>query len=455
MLLCKRGCGCYRSCVTQADSTPPARQLDRKEIFGWAMFDFANSSFTTVMITAYFGFYFKDQIVGEAGNGSTLWGAAMSLSQLLVILTAPLLGALADFSGAKKKFLLVTYLGCSLGTMALGLAGPGDIALAMLLFIAANVCYSSGENFVSAFLPEIAPPEVMGRISALAWSLGYFGGIGALLLSVFILGLNDSAHRFIWVMVGAWFLLAGLPTFLFVRERRKHDPMPPGQTIATIGFHRLGRTLRQVRHFRQLFRFLVTYMTYGCGVFAVVAFAGIIGKDMLQFSDTMLGVFLIVTNVLAAVGALAGGLVQDRLGTRTAIISALVVWLLALALILCIREPAAGEAPSESAKFIIWIVGVLVGLAMGATFATSRAFVGLLSPADRSAEFYGLWGLFGKLGYMIGPFAFGFMSDQFGSRPAILMLAGFFLVGIAMMLTINEKEGRATAVAEGPDVVPV
>ncbi|MFG0252642.1 MAG: MFS transporter, partial [Phycisphaerales bacterium JB038] len=416
--------------MSQATSTPPARRLDRKEIFGWAMFDFANSSFTTVMITAYFGAFFKDQIVGEAGNGSTLWGAAMSLSQLLVILTAPLLGALADFSGAKKKFLLVTYLGCSLGTMALGLAGPGDIALAMLLFIAANVFYSSGENFVSAFLPEIAPPEMMGRISSIAWGLGYFGGIGALLLSVFILSLNDSAHRFVWLMVGAWFLLAGLPTFLFVRERRKHDPMPPGQTMATIGFHRLGRTLRQARRFRQLFRFLITYMIFGCGVFAVVAFAGIIGKDMLGFSDTTLGIFLIVTNVLAAAGALTGGVLQDKLGSRPAIISALIIWLVAVALILVIEATAEGESAGAAARTIIWVVGVLVGLAMGATFAASRAFVGLLSPADRSAEFYGLWGLFGKLGYMIGPFVFGALHDSVGARAAILVLGVFFILGI-------------------------
>ncbi len=439
--------------MSLAQLQPVARRIHKKEVFGWSMFDFANSSFTTVIITAYFGAFFKDTIVGEAGAGSTLWGLSLSLSQFVVIVSAPLLGALADFSGAKKKFLLATYLGCSLGTIALGLAGPGDVALAMLLFILANICYSSGENFVSAFLPEIAPPEKMGRVSSIAWGLGYFGGIGALLLAVGIFALNPEAHRWVWVMVGVWFLLAGLPTFVFVPERKRREAMPEGQTIATIGFHRLGQTLRQVKRFRQLFRFLFTYMVYGCGVFAVVAFAGIIGKDMLGFSDTTLGIFLIVTNVLAAAGALGGGWLQDKLGSRTAIVSALVVWIIATGLILFIRERADGEAASASARVIIWIVGVLVGLAMGATFATSRAFVGLLSPENKAAEFYGLWGLFGKLGAMVGPFAFGYMNDAFGSRPAILALGGFFVLGIVGMTMIDEKEGRAAAITDEPERV--
>ena len=200
-----------------------AVELDKKAVFGWSMFDFANSSFTTVMVTAFFSLYFMNEVVPASSDGTdrgpALWGLAVAISQAIVILSAPLLGALADFSGAKKKFLFATYLGCAALTIALGFfAQPGAVALTMALFIGANVCFSSGENFVSAFLPEIAPPHLIGRISGLAWGLGYVGGIGSLLLSVYLLsdaGLGEAGYPWVWVMIGFWFLLAGIPTFLF------------------------------------------------------------------------------------------------------------------------------------------------------------------------------------------------------------------------------------------------
>ncbi len=416
------------------------------------MFDFANSSFTTVMITAYFAVYFTEYVVGPDGTGLALWGTAIFASQFIVILTAPLLGALADFSGAKKRFLFVTYIGCAAGTILLGLAGPGDIVLAMALFVAANVCFSSGENIISAFLPEIAPSNMMGRISAIAWGLGYFGGIGALLVAVVILKtLGEGGYPWVWLMVGGWFLLAGIPTFLFVKERRQGETLPAGQTIWTVGFHRLARTLREIRRFKHLFRFLVTYMIYGSGVFAVITFAGIIAKDMLGLTDAQLGIYLIVLNVTAAIGAIAGGLIQDWIGSRPAILLALSGWLAALVIVMLIATPGEGQSPSTGTMVLFWIAGNLIGLSMGATFSASRALVGLLSPEDRSAEFYGLWGLFGKLGYMIGPATFGVLSDieSVGTRGAIAALGVFFIVGFVLMFTVNVAEGRAAARSDG------
>ena len=416
--------------------------VDRKEIFGWSMFDFANSSFTTVILTAFFSVYFKDVIVGNSDTGKMLWGIAIGISQAIVVLSAPLLGAVADFSGAKKKFLFVTYLLCSLATMALGLITPGHVIFAMSLFIVANVSYSSGENFVSAFLPEIAPPEMMGRISAIAWSLGYMGGLGALVASLGILSVtHGEGHRYIWLMVGLWFFLAGLPTFMFVRERHKREPMPVGQTIYTIGFYRLARTLRELARFRQLFLFLITYMIYGAGIFAVIGFASIIARELLHFTDTNMGVFMIVLNITAAIGALLGGWAQDRIGSKAAILISLSCWILALLFVLGISPPGK-EGPTQSAVVLFWIAGNIVGLSMGATYSASRALVGLFSPEDRTAEFFGLWGLFGKLGAAIGSLTFGIVSAGAGLHVAILVLGAFFLTGFLLMLTVNVDQGR-------------
>jgi UMF1 family MFS transporter len=431
----------------------PEVKLDKKAVFGWAMFDFANSSFTTVMVTAFFSLYFMEQIVPASADGSdrgpALWGLAVAISQATVILTAPLLGALADFSGAKKKFLFFTYFGCAVLTLALGVfARPGAVVVSMVLFIGANICFSSGENLISAFLPEIAPTKLVGRISGLAWGLGYIGGIGALLLSVLILsdaGLGEGGYPWVWVMTGTWFLLAGLPTFLFVKERHQKETLPEGQTLWSVGFHRLGRTLREGTRFAQLFRFLLTYTIYVSGVTAVVNFASKIAAEALRFTTTELGVFLIVLNVTAVVGAVGGGWLQDRIGSRRTILLALCGWLAALVLAALVDTPGPGETAAQGTVTLFWVAGNLVGLSMGMTFASSRALVALFSPEDRAGEFFGLWGLFGKLGAIIGPFTFGILASLFGLRIAVLSLGLFFLTGLILMRFVDEEEGRRAA----------
>lgn len=440
-------------------SEPAPIKLDRKAIFGWSMFDFANSSFTTVMVTAYFSLYFSEILVpagadGGHEHGYNLWGIANAVSQIIVIATAPLLGALADFSGSKKKFLFISYIGCCLLTVALGFVTPGKVLLGMTIFIVANFFYSSGENFVGGFLPEIAPPEKMGWISGMAWGIGYIGGIGALILSVVILGSDPSEarYRFVWMMMGAWFFLAGIPTFLFVKERHQHETMPPGQNIATVGFFRLGRTLKQSLRFRQLFKFLFIFVLIYAGLQAVVSFASIIARHTLDFSTTQLGIFLIVTNLVAVGGAFGWGWLQDKIGSRWAIILSLAVWVIALGLVLSIKEVPEGSAAPQSAITVFWIAGCFVGIGMGATSSSCRALVGLFSPEDRAGEFFGLWGLFGKLGCVVGPWLFGFMTERFDMRQAIMTLGSFFIISAFLMLFINEKEGRAAARAENAEL---
>lgn len=426
--------------------------VDKKAIFGWSMFDFANSSFTTVMITAYFSIYFVNQLVGKSKldlfgwslGGEALWGFCQGISQSLVIVTAPLLGALADFSGNKKGFLFITYVGCALFTFLLGFVHPGQVVMGMTLFIIANIAFSSGENFISAFLPEIAPPRLMGKISGVAWGVGYIGGIGSLLLSVAILALVKDGYPYVWMMIGAWFFIAGLPTFMYVPERHKKEVMPPGQTMWTVGFHRLKETWIHRRTFHQLSRFLWIFAIFTSGVNAVVVFAALIAKDVMHFNETQLGLFLIVINVSAVIGAFGSGPLADKFGSRQGILGALAMWLLALIFASLIRVQP-DTAPSTLTTVLFWIVGNMVGAAMGATYSASRALVGKFSPIARAGEFFGLWGMFGKLGAVIGPVSFGLMVNEFGLRVSILALGVFFIVGFAAMFMIDEVDGLRAA----------
>lgn len=437
--------------MAQDNSVP----LDRKAVFGWAMFDFANSSFTTVMVTAYFSLYFQKVLVppaadGSISHGSFLWGLAQSISQTLVILTAPLVGALADFSGSKKRFLFVTYIGCSLLTCALKLVGPGEVGLGMTLFILANIFYSSGENIVGAFLPEVAPQHLMGWISGLAWGLGYIGGIGSLLLAWIILKVmgTEAGYPWVWVMIGLWFLIAGAPTFLFVHEKQQPESLPPGQTLATVGFHRLWETFQQARRFRQLFRFLLIFIVISTGVTAVIAFASIIADQTLQFDETQLAEFLIWCNLVAVPGAWFWGWLQDKIGSRAAIRLSLLCWVIALVLVIFIKPVPEGGTPSPRDTVMFWVAASFVGVGMGATSSSCRALVGLFSPVDRSGEFFGLWGLASKLGSVIGPYSFGQLSALFDDiRVAEGVVGCTFIISFLLMSLVNEQEGRAAGSA--------
>jgi len=203
----------------------------KREVFGWAMYDFANSGYTTVVLTAVFSAYFVGGVAGGAPWATLAWTAALSVSSLLVMLTMPALGAFADLRAAKKRLLALSTLGCVLTTAALGWAGPGDVALAVVAIVLSNLFYSWGESLVAAFLPELARPDSLGKVSGWGWSFGYFGGMLTLGLSLaWVLGAQargEPASQFVpvtmWI-TAAVFALASLATFALLKERAQPEP---------------------------------------------------------------------------------------------------------------------------------------------------------------------------------------------------------------------------------------
>ena len=404
--------------------------VKRREIFGWAMFDFANSSYTTVIVTVAFSVYFTKLVAPGAGADWT-WSIGVGISNLIVLVTAPIIGAIADGSGRKKLFLAATYLVCVVGTAALYLVMPGQVILGLALFVISNVAFSYGENFAGAFLPEISTPDNIGKISGFGWGLGYFGGLGSLVLIMPLIKpgftLENLANlRLSWVMTAVFFLVAGLPTMILLKERARRGDKLSVVGYTRQGFERLLSTARALKHFSELARFLGVFFIYNCGLMAVIAFSAIYADLIYLF---------IVLQLSAAAGALLFGWVQDRLGAKLTVQVTLALWI-----------AVSGGAYLATTKQEFWVVALAAGLGIGSLQSASRAIVGLFSPPSKSGEFFGFWGLAQRAAYVVGPFAFGGISSLTGSqRSAILVNGAFFVLGMVAMSWISIARGRAAA----------
>ena len=426
--------------TTRASLAPGVRP---REVWSWAMYDFANSGYTTVVITAVFNAYFVAEVAGNAPWATFAWTCALAVSYALVMISAPLLGAYADARAAKKRLLVFTTIGCIVFTAALAAVGRGDLVSAIILIILSNFFFGSGENLIAAFLPELAQGEAMGRVSGWGWSLGYLGGLvslGACLAYVtWAQAQGMAASEFVPVtmlITAAIFALASLPVFVFLRERAA--PATNASGIARDAFARLRQTLKHAQRYADLRRFLVCLVFYQAGIQAVIALAAIYAQQVMGFTTRDTIFLILVVNITAALGAFAFGQIQDRLGHVRTIVLTLVGWIAAVLLAYLAQGPA-----------LFWVAANLVGLCLGSSQSAGRALVGYLSPPGRSAEFFGLWGLAVKLSSILGPITYGLVTWLSGGdhRLAILITGVYFVIGIAIIAGLNTARGRAAALA--------
>lgn len=415
--------------------------VKKREVWAWAMYDFANSGYTTVVITAVYNAFFVAVIAGNAAWASFAWSAALAVSYAAIMVTGPLLGAYADQHGAKKKLLLVSTLGCVVGTLLLAWPAPGQVALAMGLIALSNFFFGTGENLIAAFLPELARGRAMGRVSGWGWGLGYFGGLLVLALALAyvsqVQAAGGGAEAFVpgvLFITAGLFMLCALPTFLFLQERTQPRPLAAG--FVRDAFRQVAGSLGHARHYRDLFRFLICIVFYQAGIQAVIALAAIYAQQAMHFDTKQTIQLVLVVNVTAAIGALIFGHVQDRIGHKRAIGFTLIGWLFMVALAYTATEPI---------RF--WLAANIAGFCLGASQSAGRAFVGYLSPAAYRAEFFGLWGLAVKLSSILGPITYGAAVWVTGGqhRPAMLSLGVFFLIGLALLWGVDVERGRRTA----------
>jgi UMF1 family MFS transporter len=419
----------------------------RREVAAWAMFDFANSGYTTVVITAVYNAFFVGVVAGGAPWATFAWTAALAVANAVVLLTAPGIGAYADLRACKKRLLVWTTLGCVLATAALAWTGPGTLALAVALVIVSNACFGTGENLVAAFLPEIGRPEALGKISGWGWSLGYVGGLLALGLCLAWIALAgqrgvpaSEAVPGTLVITAALFAVASLPTFLLLRERATPQTPEASGGGARAAVSRFVDTLTHARRYRDLARFLVCVVFYQAGVSTVIAIAAIYAAVAFGFTTAETIQLVLVVNITAALGAFAFGQVQDRLGHVRTIAATLLVWI-ATALL----------AYFATTRPLFWVVANMAGLALGASQSAGRALVGYLSPEDRRAEFFGLWGLAVKLSQIIGPLTYGLVTwmSHGDQRTAMLVTSLFFVAGLAILAGVDVERGRRAAAEAG------
>ncbi len=415
----------------------------KREVFGWAMYDFANSGYTTVVITAVFAAYFVGGIAGGAPWATFAWTAALSTSYAIVMLTMPAVGAWADLHAAKKRVLVVATTGCVLGTAALALTprfdGAYGVALAMVLVIVSNTFYSYGESLTGAFLPELATAEGMGKVSGWGWGFGYIGGMLALgLCLAYVLAAQARglpAAHFVPVtmlITAALYGAAACATFALLPERA----LPQAAGTRQGAWEQLRATYRQARAYRDFMWLLACTVCYQGGVAVAITLAAIYAEQVIGFvaSETMVLIF--VLNLAAAFGAFGFGYLQDGIGHRPALAIALVAWIA-----VCVI------AAMVTTKEGFWWAATIAGLAMGSSQSAGRAMTGFLAPPQQLGEFFGLWTFATRLASIVGPLSYGAITWMTGGnqRIAILSTAVLFIGGLLLLLPIDMRRGREAA----------
>lgn len=428
----------------------------RREIFGWCLFDVANSSYTTIIITVAFNVIFVQLIVGPDegttnlfSRGNFLWSVIVSLSAFVGAVLSPLMGAMSDVSTKRKAFLGFSAVICSLGTAMLYFVSPGAIFLASFLIIITHSAFALSENFISAFLPHLSTPETIGKISGWGWGLGYLGGLGSIVLCGQLVGFEFTMENFenlrlVGPLAGLFFLLFSIPTFLFVKEPQTPRTSTSLKQSIFAAYGQLLHTFTKLRHYGDLARFLLSFFFFQGGLMIVISFSALYGQQVVGISGALFTLFFVSLQITAALGSIFFGYLQDRIGALRTVNLTLVVWILTIIAIYFL-EPIGKILGVTNLKILFLIIANFAGLCLGATQASVRAIIGLFSPRNQSGEFYGFWGFSGKLAAVFGVLVFGSVQTILDLRTALLACVSFFIIGLLLNSTVNQKRAIAHA----------
>jgi UMF1 family MFS transporter len=426
---------------------------DRRTVFAWCMYDWANSAYITTAV-GLLPIFFAKTVVGDQGaelfgrhfRADTLWGFTVGLAGAISFLFAPVLGAMADFSSAKKRFLLFFAYTGSLFTILLYLSHTGDVLRTMLFFLVTQAAFVNGNVFYDAFLPHIASEKKMDDVSAKGYAFGYIGGGLQFALALALVSLHDKvglsrehAARIGIAMSGAWW---GAFTLFLARYLPEPDAdaelpprfasMPRSLGIAALGVERTWKTAIRAVRFPHLILFLLAFMLYNEGIQTVINMASIYGTSELHLDASALMLTLLIIQFVAIWGSLAFSRIADRVGTKKAIAAALVLWMGVVIYAYFIH----------TAKEF-FILGMVVGMAMGGAQSLSRSYYGSMIPEEASAEFFGFYTVFTKFSAIWGPWTFALITHLAGSaRSAVLALIVYFILGTALLLAVNERKAR-------------
>jgi UMF1 family MFS transporter len=453
--------------------TAPASRLGQ---WSWALFDWSNQPYHTLITTFIFAPYFTSTVVGDPVRGQELWGYAAGLAGLIVALGSPLLGAMADAGGPRKPwifwFQVVMVAGCALLWLAVPGADPAALALVLAMYVLATVGAEFSVVFNNAMLPGLTTEAKLGRLSGYAWALGYVAGIATLFVVLLgfslpdepLFGLDKATHehdRMVGPFSALWIAIFVVPLFLFTPDMPSRG-LSRGEA-ARRGLRNLAATLREARRFGNILRFLVARMLYNDGMLAIFSFGGIYAAGIFGWDITALGIFGIVITVFAAVGAMAGGWLDDRIGSKPTVVIAVLGLALATSLILTIAvEPVDATTRRETLLFMFGfdhvktpdaglfaspgeraflLAGILIGIFGGPAQAASRTLLTRISPPAMIGEFFGLYAFSGKATAFVAPFAIAVVTGLADSqRAGLLVILVFLFAGLALMFGVQEPK---------------
>jgi len=433
-------------------SDPLTKKPRNREHIAWYMYDFGNSAYAAVILLAVYSAYFKGTVVGGA-EGSRYWGIAVGIAMLSVAIISPILGAIADFTASKKRFLFIFSAITWVFTGLLFFVEKGDILIGMVFFIIAEIGYRSGQVFYNSLLPEIAEPEEMGRVSGNGWAIGSFGGILILLILLPLIVIFEGTLivRLSLVFTSIYFAASAIPAWLWIKEKAVAKELPEGETYLSIAFVRLGKTIKALGSYKDFLRFIFAFLVYNDGILMALNFASIIGAVMFGMEQTELIIFMIIVQITSVIGAYLAGLLGKKLGFKRTLIYSITMMALVVTSMIFAQNVTQ-----------FYIIGALAGFALTGVQSVSRTMVSYFAPEGRSAEFYGIFAISGRTSSFIGPTIYGFLAfeafkyfennrglstilaEQAGQRVALGSIVIFLVIGLLILLGVKDPTKEYT-----------
>ena len=425
-------------------------KAERRAWHAWYLYDFGNSAYAAVILLAVFSPYFKDVVVGNGAEGTRLWGIAVGIASILVALMSPVFGTIADFTKSKKKFLFVFTAISIVSTALLFFVRAGDVFTGMLFFILAEIGYRGAQVFYDALLTDVSTPESVGSVSGKGWGLGMLGGIAALLVVLAPLQLiGNSIIPYTFLITAFIYMIAALPTFLFVKEKNTPEQLQ-GKNVIGVAFHKLAQTFISVRKHKEFVKYAVSFLIYNDGIMMLMDFAAIIGGTLFGMKQIQLIIFVILIHISGAIGALLFGKVADKRGSKKAILLSLLILTASVAGLLFIDR-----------TLWFYVIGFVAGFSLSGAQAVSRSMVSQLAPREQAAEFYGFLSVAGRTSTFVGPLVFSTISyrmhnryvrlgfeelqaEKLGLLWAIGAIIAFLVVGALLLILVRQpgKNGQ-------------
>lgn len=418
--------------------------ITRKSLWSWYFYDFGNSAYASVVLLAVYSAFFKNVVVGNNAEGTHLWGISVGIAAIVVAVVSPVLGTIADFTRAKKKFLMIFTALSIVFTALLFFVGEGDIFTGMLFFILAEIGYRAAQVFYDALLTDVSTPKTIGSVSGKGWAVGMIGGIVALILVLIPIQLiGNHMVRYAFLITAGMYLISTIPTFLWVKQIREAEERPAGMGTIRLAFSKLAHTFQSIKSYKEFIKYMIAFLIYNDGIMMLMDFAAIIGATLFGMQQTQLIVFVILIQIAGTFGALLFGGISDRKSSKEAILVSLLILVASVTGLFFIKS-------------ITWfyIIGFLAGFSLSGAQAVSRTMVSQLAPASKTTEFYGFLSVAGRTSTFVGPLVFGTISyrvsnayinsgleaglaEQYGLLWAVGSIIVFLAAGMLVLLGVK------------------